>query len=31
MPFVYPYAENRPRNLSDIEKELQNKLSDASR
>jgi hypothetical protein len=31
MSFVYPYAENRPRNLSDIEKELQNKLSDASR
>ena len=31
MSFVYPYAENRPRNLSDIEKELQNKLSDVSR
>jgi hypothetical protein len=31
MSFVYPYTENRPRNLYDIEKELQNKLSDVSR
>jgi predicted amino acid dehydrogenase len=28
MSFVYPYTENRPRNLYDFEKELQNKLSD---
>ena len=31
MSFVYPYTENRPRNLYDFEKELQNKLSDVSR
>lgn len=30
MSFVYPYTENRPRNLYDFERELQNKLSDIS-
>ena len=29
--FVYPYTEDRPRYLSDIEKELHNTVSDASR
>jgi len=29
--FIYPYAENRPQNVYDFEKELLNKLSDVSR
>lgn len=29
--FVYPYTENRPRNVSELEKVLQNKLSDVSK
>ena len=30
LSFVYPYTEDRPRNILDFEKELQHKLSDVS-
>jgi len=29
--FVYPYSKDRPQNILDFEKELQNRLSEISR